>query len=162
MNTTAPLKRHPAIVSFSRDHHFGLLLVWKIRQGLRKELDPQRISAYLLYFFKNDLEPHFSDEELYLFSRLPLHDALRQKAESEHHHLRALIAQIEKKNDDTALLRQLADAIEAHIRFEERTLFNHLQQMLGAEELGRIEQRLGSGSKALDDQWQDQFWEEKR
>ena len=56
MGNTTPIKRHPAIVSFSKDHHFGLLLVWKIRQGLSRQVDPERISNYTGYFFKEDLE----------------------------------------------------------------------------------------------------------
>ena len=52
MKNQAPIKRHQAIVSFSKDHHFGLLLVWKIRQGLKKSIDPVRISNYVLFFFK--------------------------------------------------------------------------------------------------------------
>ena len=67
MKTSTPLKRHPAIVSFSKDHHFGLLLVWKIRQGLAKAVDAERISKYVLYFFREDLEKHFQEEERLLF-----------------------------------------------------------------------------------------------
>lgn len=67
MKDQAPIKRHQAIISFSKDHHFGLLLVWKIRQGLEKAVNAERISKYVVYFFKEDLEKHFKDEELLLF-----------------------------------------------------------------------------------------------
>ena len=39
--TTKPLKRHAGLVELSRDHHHGLLLSWKIRQGLKKEIEPE-------------------------------------------------------------------------------------------------------------------------
>lgn len=161
MNKSAPLKRHPAIVSFSKDHHFGLLLVWKIRQGMRKEIDPQRISAYVLYFSKADLETHFKDEEQELFSRLPQEDALRQQAEADHLAIRQLLTSIESQRDNLQLLSQLADQLEKHIRFEERELFNHLQQQLGAGELEKIEQRIATSGNVIDEQWDDCFWEEK-
>lgn len=32
------MKRNENIVLLSRDHHFGLLCAWKIRQGLKKKL----------------------------------------------------------------------------------------------------------------------------
>ena len=67
MKNQTPIKRHQAVVSFSKDHHFGLLLVWKIRQGLGKSVNAERISKYVVYFFKEDLEKHFKDEELLLF-----------------------------------------------------------------------------------------------
>lgn len=62
MKDHTPLKRHQAIVSFSRDHHFGLLLVWKIRQGLNKAVTAERISNYVLFLFKEDIEKHFREE----------------------------------------------------------------------------------------------------
>jgi hypothetical protein len=67
MKDHVPIKRHKAIVSFSKDHHYGLLLVWKIRQGLNKEVSAERIINYVLFFFKEDLEKHFKTEELLLF-----------------------------------------------------------------------------------------------
>lgn len=56
MENHTPQKRHQAIVSFSKDHHFGLLLVWKIRQGLNKAVNPERISNYVTFFLKKTLK----------------------------------------------------------------------------------------------------------
>lgn len=56
MKNQAPIKRHQAIVSFSKDHHFGLLLIWKIRQGLNKAVNPERISNYVTFFLKKTLK----------------------------------------------------------------------------------------------------------
>src|SRR5579872_234243 len=120
MENHTPQKRHQAIISFSRDHHFGLLLVWKIRQGLNKAVNPERISNYVTFFFKEDLEKHFKEEERLLFSKLPVGDVLRKKAEADHLAIYKLIVTIEKKNDDATLLSQLANELEKHIRFEER------------------------------------------
>ena len=126
MKTTAPIKRHEAIISFSKDHHFGLLLVWKIRQGLTNNIAPERISKYVLYFFKEDLEKHFSEEELLLFSKLKVDDPFRTRAEADHYAVRRLIELISVSKNNPAQLNQLADLLETHIRFEERDLFNHL------------------------------------
>ena len=158
MKDHAPIKRHQALVSFSKDHHFGLLLVWKIRQGLAKAVNNERISNYVLFFFKEDLEKHFKEEEQLLFCKLPSDDVLRKQAEEDHQAICNLVAAIGKKKDDANLLSQFANALEKHIRFEERELFNHLQNNIAAEELEKIAGRFSNNSKAVDDSWKDIFW----
>lgn len=162
MKNQAPIKRHQAIVSFSKDHHFGLLLVWKIRQGLTKNVSPERISKYVLYFFSEDLEKHFKEEEQLLFSKLPANDMLRKQAEGDHLAIYELVAAIGKKKDDATLLNQLADELEKHIRFEERELFNHLQDIIEPAYLETIANRFPNSSKEIDEKWEDVFWEIKK
>jgi Hemerythrin HHE cation binding domain. len=156
-----PIKRSQALVSFSKDHHFGLLLVWKIRQGLAKAVNNERISDYILFFFKGDLEKHFKEEEELLFCRLPVEDALRKKAEEDHQAIYNLVTAIGSKKDDTNLLNQFANALEKHIRFEERELFNHLQNNIPANMLDEIAGRISNNSKTIDESWNDIFWETK-
>jgi len=158
MKDLTPIKRHPAMVSFSKDHHFGLLLVWKIRQGLKKSIEAGRIGNYVLYFFSEDLLKHFADEEKLLFSRLRADNLLRIQAEEDHAVIYQLIKDIRNQTEDTGLLTQLADRLEKHIRFEERELFNHLQSVIGADELALIEKRIGNDSKEIDEKWDDIFW----
>jgi len=159
MKNQAPIKRHQAIVSFSKDHHFGLLLVWKIRQGLKKSIDPVRISNYVLFFFKEDLEKHFTEEEQLLYAELPLNDLLRNEAESDHEAISNIIHAIPKRKNDTQLLCQLAYELESHIRFEERELFNHLQNNIAAQNLDEIAKRFPNSTKETDEIWFDKFWE---
>ena len=110
MTENAPLKRHESLVPFSRDHHFGLLLVWKIKQGLNRQIDPVRISNYVRYFFREDIFPHFEEEERHLFTILEKDDPLRLRAEEEHSILRNLLSQLEKSPDDTELLTEIGRA----------------------------------------------------
>lgn len=146
------------MVSFSRDHHFGLLLVWKIRQGLSKAVDPERIGNYVIFFYKEDLEKHFAEEEELLFSKLPAEDVLRRQAEKEHEAIYKLIAALEKKRGDEQLLSKLADELEEHIRFEERKLFNHLQDNISSRDLEVIATRFSDVDKNIDGKWDDKFW----
>jgi len=162
MKNHMPLKRHQAIVSFSKDHHFGLLLVWKIRHGLNSAVDPRRISNYVIYFFKEDLAKHFREEEQFLFSKLADNDVLRKQAEAEHLVIYDLIAAIEENKYDAILLKQLADKLEKHIRFEERQLFIHLQNTISSAELESLENRFSNNSKAIEEKWEDVFWEVKQ
>ena len=157
MKDHAPIKRHQALVSFSKEHHFGLLLVWKIRQGLRNAVSAERIGKYVLFFFNEDLKTHFKEEEQLLFSKLPVNDTLRLQAEAEHKEVYRLIEAISETTKDEHLLRQFADMLEKHIRFEERILFNHLQSHIAAEEFEEISARF-SNSVDLDARWEDNFW----
>ena len=161
MKDHAPIKRHQALVSFSKEHHFGLLLVWKIRQGLANAVSAERISRYVLFFFNEDLKIHFREEEELLFSKLPASDTLRIQAEEEHKEIYSLIAVITQTANDEKLLRQFADTLDKHIRFEERTLFNHLQTHVTPEELEEISKRF-SNSVDLDSKWDDVFWLRKK
>lgn len=129
-----PIKRSKAFVQFSRDHHFGLLLVWRIRQDLTKGTAISEINNYIYEFFIDDLQLHFKEEEELMFSKLDAADPLRVQAENEHEAIYQMMTTIQASNAGTILLRQFADLLEAHIRFEERTLFNHLQQHMTPEE----------------------------
>src|SRR5690606_36276296 len=62
-----PIKRDENIQPFSREHHHGLLLSWKIKTGFKKNLELERIKRYTDWFYKNQLLPHFEAEEKYLF-----------------------------------------------------------------------------------------------
>jgi len=97
---SSPIKRNAALVSFSKDHHFALLLVWKIRQGLAKGIPANRIASYATDFFRKHLITHFRDEEEMLFTKLQPGDALRVKAELQHQGLYKLANDIEKTIDD--------------------------------------------------------------
>ncbi len=162
MKDQIPIKRHQAIVSFSKDHHFGLLLVWKIRQGLEKAVNAERISKYVVYFFKEDLQRHFKDEEQLLFCKLPVDDALRKRAEEEHQSIYDLVTAIDENKNDANLLNQLENELEKHIRFEERELFNHLQTKITPAGLELIEKRISNNGKTIDEKWEDVFWEIKK
>lgn len=157
MKDHTPIKRHQALVSFSKDHHFGLLLVWKIRQGLDNAISTERICNYIQYFFKEDLAKHFKEEEEMLFSKLPADDSLRKQAEGEHQLIKNLVANMASKKP--ALPGQLADLLEKHIRFEERELFNHLQESMPIHDLEAITMRMSNNSKEIDDKWPDAFWQ---
>lgn len=158
MNMHSPLKRHEALVGFSKDHHFGLLLVWKIRQGLNKKVSPGRISDYVLYFFDEDIDGHFKEEEEQLFPMLPPSSILRQQAEAEHKAIYEMIGRLRKDKENIDLLLQFADALKDHIRFEERELFPFMQRTLSATELEQIADHGDPRGEEIDAHWHDIFW----
>ncbi|GIV30826.1 MAG: hypothetical protein KatS3mg029_0177 [Saprospiraceae bacterium] len=156
MTPQQPLKRHPALQPLSREHHFGLLLCWKIRTGLAKGVVPERIKAYTDWFFEHYLTPHFEAEEKHVFpilGNLDEHPLLR-RALREHRRLRSLF----QKNED--LPRQLSlieEELTAHIRFEERQLFPAIEAMATPGQLQLLEEFLSD--TAFVEVWDDKFWE---
>lgn len=157
-----PLKRHPALIPLSQDHHFGLLLSWKIRQGIQKGIDYRRIKAYLRYFMLKHLEVHFHVEEETLFTYLAKNDLLRKEAESQHESLRALFQQIDRGQEVLEEdLTRFADDLEKHIRFEERKLFPYIQVELPEKELREFQQKLEDSHEKVQEVWEDEFWLKK-
>ena len=53
------LTRFNAPASSLGDHRHGLLLCWKLRTGLQKNVDPARMMAYCQRFHTQHLVPHF-------------------------------------------------------------------------------------------------------
>jgi hemerythrin-like domain-containing protein len=138
MKDHKPIKRSKAFIQFSKEHHFGLLLIWQIRQDIVKGVDAGQIGSYVLNFFNNDLRRHFKEEDELIFSKLPVEDPMRKQAEAEHSQLYLLVESLAKNKNDKQSLHLFADLLEAHIRFEERSLFNRLQEMLKPEELEEL------------------------
>lgn len=157
---TKPLKRHPALVPLSKDHHFGLLLCWKIRIGIKKEIEVDRIVAYVIYFFQNHLTTHFEEEEKYIFSLLDEKDEKRKKAERQHRKIGRLVEKLSAEPESAIItLGQIEEEVEAHIRFEERDLFPYVQQNLDEFELARLKENIDAIHQVTVETWDDQFWE---
>ena len=132
-----PIKRHESLQSLSRDHHQALLLCWKINKGFSKEIDIVRMKRYADWFYKNHLVPHFQLEESHIFPILGNDHELVKKAISEHRQLEALFTNsVDVKNS----LLEIETALEQHVRFEERILFNAIQEIATPEQLQMINQ----------------------
>ena len=117
-----PLKRDPNLVPLSREHHFGLLFAWKLKQGLVKNASLETMRDYVLYFWETGLQEHFLAEEDLLLNILPATDVQRYKVLREHDTVRNLVDQIEAKTDfSAAVFETLHSYLTDHIRYEERT-----------------------------------------
>jgi len=161
MSERKPIKRDQAIAALSRDHHAGLQLVWKIKYGITNKIPPKRICSYVLFFIKQELEPHFRHEERYLFPLLKADDPLRVRAESEHTVIRTLSDAMIQSHSNIALCEQFAKLLELHIRFEERELFNYIQDATAKDVLTEIGAKLTVNSNTSDKEWPDHFWVKK-
>lgn len=153
MEKKAPLKRHLALHHLSHDHHHGLLLCWKIRQGFKLGVEPDRMKTYCEWFWENYLQAHFEEEEKLIFPILPEDDPMIRQALSEHKRLRKLFFTWE---NPAKTLGQIEEDLEKHIRFEERVLFSVIQEKASATQLEVIAAQ-GDREKFVEN-GDDPFW----
>ena len=126
-------KRHNSLVVLSRDHHHGLAIAIRLRQGDKALLndgwthDRNEQSRRVQEFYASDLVPHFRAEEDALFplmiKHLPQSTPLIDSLVKDHRLLEALVAQLRDSPAPGDLLEEIGRVLELHIRREERELF---------------------------------------
>ena len=156
-----PIKRNEHIIQLSKDHHFSLLFCWKVRTGVKLNIDMERIKKYVQYFWNNHIQPHFNEEETILFA--PVKDAAVQKALDEHAGIKKQVNElITSAKVNNADLLKLADAVESHVHYEERELFPHLENILTENQLQNIGRQLQQTQDVVStDTFTDEFWIKK-
>ncbi|MFC5269770.1 hemerythrin domain-containing protein [Adhaeribacter terreus] len=158
-----PIKRDPNLVPLSREHHFGLLFAWKLKQGLAKNASLQTMRDYVLYFWETGLQEHFLAEEDLLLNILPATDAQRSKVLKDHEIVRNLIGRIEQKTEiSETVIEKLQSFLTDHIRYEERTFFPYLEQQANAEQLAKIGKHLTEEHAEPEDNFLPEFWTGKK
>ncbi len=155
MNENKPIKRSEALKKLSQDHHFNLLFIWKIRQGLKLNVDLMRIKNFITHFFNEEIMHHFSTEENYLFCLLPQDDMLCLRAAQEHSTIKKIITEISTGNISENKITEFVNLLESHIRFEERTLFTHIEKIVP---YNKLELAAAHFTAEHADYWQDAFW----
>jgi hemerythrin-like domain-containing protein len=144
------VKRHPALIPLSHDHHDVLVVArglilghataprsdWP--QDRRAQVD--RVTA----FFSDTLRPHFEAEERWVYpvaaARLSDGAAMIASLVTEHEQIRAQVHELEA--DPTSELETrlpaLGTLLESHVRTEERVLFEALQRELDTAALREV------------------------
>lgn len=154
------MKRNENLIELSRDHHYGLLLGWKIRRGIENRTDLEVIRQYVAYFSQNSLFPHFKEEEQGVLSFMPEGDSHRQKVLQDHENIRTTVrAIIASDVVDAQDLLDLASMVDAHIRYEERQLFPYLEQSLSSEALAEIGTAIQASHKPFVESFENEFWQ---
>lgn len=149
-----PIGRHEALKPLSRDHHHGLLLCWKIREGLKRKVPCHRIKNYTDFFFTSQLRPHFKFEEREIFPLLGSYHPMGERAVNEHRRLEFLF----KEEASVEVFTAIETELNRHIRFEERELFHELQKTVSEETLQKISNKEEEIRTPDPDDWDDKFW----
>ncbi len=144
------MKRHPALVPLSRQHHDGLALGVFIDRDLRGDPNPaaaERLRVKVAAAWELELNGHFAVEEEILFpvAREAIEDkGVVDRLVREHAEIRTAIAELQSVAGGTLVrrLRSLREILVAHIRYEERILFEAVQNSLSEESLQRLGKRI--------------------
>lgn len=147
------MKRHEALVQLSRDHHFGLLLCWKLKEGLKKDISVERMSKYIVLFYEQNLKPHFAEEEETIFLILGNSHPLIEEAISQHRELEKMISDGFETPEQIQTFR---DLLELHIRTEERQIFPEIEKTATEEELQNLLKQ--NYPELKEPEYEDLFW----
>lgn len=134
--------RDKNLVPLSRQHQHALALCVRINRAALAT--PAEIGAWqseIQQHFEQEIQYHFVAEETHLFPsarRYPDLSPLVDELLAEHARLRDYFAQSAARALDRPGLRQFAETLSAHIRKEERQLFEGMQGQVTPEELARI------------------------
>lgn len=150
-NKNTPLKRHVSLQPLSREHHEALILAQLLKsdvpdyKGLPTTVEGK--VDYTLKTYEQDLEPHFRKEEDILIPKVlgftKELDELCRTIEEEHRAIREAVGELEhaELGEAAALLDALGRLLEAHVRREERTWFELIQETVPEEILRGVRVR---------------------
>jgi hypothetical protein len=134
------VKRSAALAGLSRDHHHALDAALRLSRADAGGLEAAVRNFHEFYTQRGDR--HFEAEEAVLLPALPESDpdwaALCARVRSEHADLRRRGAEV----GDLAAAHALGERLRDHVRFEERQLFEVLEERLGDDELERLGREL--------------------
>ncbi len=139
------MKRHESLAPLSREHHSALMLAQLIKRnapdykGLPTTIGDK--VEYALTIYNNNLKKHFAKEEAMLQEVKSIHPAIAKLAEeiiAEHTLLTKLFLSLKNTWDQEAVLNELGNELDAHIRKEERVLFPLIQEHSTEEMLQKI------------------------
>lgn len=145
------MRRAPFLIPLSKDHHQALAFAWNLSKGLEKNIEFQRLELYVSWFWDIHSKAHFEMEEMYIFPLLSDENELKIKALNDHSTLRTIFTdpQVER-------MTVLPELLTAHVRFEERILFNQIQDVASTEQKNFIISKIPGNSSCLI--WNDEFW----
>ena len=141
--------RDPALIPLSHQHQHALALCVRLQRAPRST--PAELSGWqaeIVSLFEQEVRFHFRAEERVLFpvaERFPELRGLVKDLNHDHNDLRSAIATAESGAMTSADLQTFAERLSAHIRKEERELFEALQERFSPEDLAEL------GGKVADD-----------
>ena len=139
------------LIPLSHQHQHALAFCVRIdRASPIGDADLAVWQAEIAQYFQTEIRIHFAAEESVLFPAARKFPALCPLVEElllDHFMLRESFAKAEAHTMSTADVAAFAQQMSAHIRKEERQLFERLQELMSQEELGHVGQALDQALK---------------
>ncbi|MBI9073590.1 MAG: hemerythrin domain-containing protein [Melioribacteraceae bacterium] len=145
------MKRHPALIPLSHDHHQCLIIANKLCQdpiGYKPNLQEIQDRLVFLKSKKPELLSHFKIEEELLFNFVLENENSFKKSvdelREEHKHIADLLDSISDDDNLEQDLNEFGNALEKHIRKEERIFFQEVQKKLDEQKLSVLSKNIFS------------------
>jgi hemerythrin-like domain-containing protein len=145
------MKRSPALISLSRDHHQALAIALRLRRATEGDVDAV-VDAFD-EFWQDEGRLHFDLEERFLLPAVPGFGdpdwaELSERVRAEHDAIRRAAATLRAvgRRQRVAAAHELGQMLHAHVRFEERRLFALLQDRLSEERLVQLGRTLAAAN----------------
>ncbi len=157
--------RHTALQPLSRQHHQGLLASLLLEKGLKKNASLKEMRDFVIQFWEEELVQHFEKEELLFLPLAYKYPTLipgLTQLKKEHQEIKLIIQKLnnEARSEQFETISSFATSLEKHIRFEERELFNAIQEVLPeAEMLEFIDDLKSISEKDFCTKYPVKFWE---
>lgn len=141
--------RNQNLIPLSHQHQHALAFCVRIDRALASPaaMDTGTIQQEICKLYDDELGTHFQAEERYLFAvaeKIGDLSSLVDELRIEHGLIRRGVKRAEARDLTTSDIQVFAASLSAHIRKEERELFEVLQQRLSAEELDRVGRKIAS------------------
>ncbi|MBZ5597046.1 MAG: hemerythrin domain-containing protein [Acidobacteriia bacterium] len=134
--------RDKNLIPLSHQHQHALALCVRLDRAIQAgEVDLEAWQAEIQQLFEQEITIHSAAEEKELFpaaARLTELRSLVQELKAEHTALRDFFSRATGRTLDAAGLRAFAETLSAHIRKEERQLFEGMQSRMTSEELADL------------------------
>ncbi|WP_322522102.1 hemerythrin domain-containing protein [Guyparkeria halophila] len=123
------MRRHERLQPLSREHHHTLKIARRLQRG-----EPDDALHRELAEHRRELAAHFEAEESIgrqARAQCPEDTTLAgqlDRMQHEHRQIEALLTEVLEGACDQGSCHRLGALLVAHVRFEERVLFNHLQE----------------------------------
>jgi iron-sulfur cluster repair protein YtfE (RIC family) len=155
------MQRAEALQPLSRDHKSALMTCLLIRKGVSKHAPVAEMADFFLSCWHTEIAPHFAKEEEILIPILNNYPQGKLFAETilrDHELIRTGVVHLGHHALNERLLDDLAKQLEQHIRYEERLVFQEIQQFIPASELAKIH-FLENAHPAVCNNYPNHFWE---
>ena len=155
------MKRDTALQPLSHQHHNSLMGCLLIRKGVEKKADKKVLKDFILNWWQTDLQKHMQAEENILLpylSQRKFHKSYLDVIARDHDTIRLLADRLRVHENGYRLYSIYADIVEQHIRFEERVVFEKIQEKFTPQELATLEKQLPAENRKCMD-YPVKFWE---
>jgi hemerythrin-like domain-containing protein len=143
--------RDKNLIPLSRQHQHALALCVRIdRAAPIAESDLAAWQSEIAQHFRTEIRVHFAAEEQFVFPAARAFAELKMLVEeliSEHARLRERFAKAEAQGMSSSEIAEFAQGLSAHIRKEERRLFEKLQEVMSEGDLAAMGHKLEDALK---------------